>query len=174
VRTLAVFLIILLLLFVGIIVWMKILGNRAATPEHVDVKRLDAQEIARIGTRSAGFLGSRTKAGGKADRLVSRAPLRKTADGLVAWDVRSDAGVMTFQIEPGPDGRGLRVVGAAGEQRLAVRNSSADGIWGLSSAITDGLARMLGIPHNPGRLLRQRQRVLAAIARADAEAAGRR
>ena len=171
-RTLAVFIIILLLLFAGAVVWLKVQGNRAATPEYVEVRRLDVNGIVSVGTRSAGFLGSRTRAGGAADRLVSRAPVRKTADGLVAWDVASDAGVLTFQVEKAPDG-GLRVVGAAGVQRLAVRNSPADGVWGLSSAITDALARMLGIPHNPGRLLRQRQRVLTAIARADAGAGGR-
>jgi hypothetical protein len=173
VRTLAVFIIILLLLFAGAVVRLKVQGNRAATPEHVEVRRLDVNGIVSVGTRSAGFLGSRTRAGGAADRLVSRAPVRRTADGLVAWDVTSDAGVLTFQVEKAPDGGGLRVVGAAGVQRLAVRDSAADGVWGLSSAITDALARMLGIPHNPGRLLRQRKRVLAAIARADAEPAGR-
>ena len=171
-RKLAAFLIVLLLLFAGIIVWLKVQGSRAAAPLYVDVSRLDLNGVVHVGTRSAGFFGSRAKVGGTVDRHISRPAVRKTADGLATWDVKSSAGVLTFRVEQGPANKGLRVVGFAGEQRLAVRNSAATGIWGMSSAITDGLARLLGIPRNPGRLLRQRKRVLAAIVRADSEAAG--
>ncbi len=162
----------MIVILVGGIGFVKYQGVRASTPEHIDVDRLSLERIAEIGARSAGLLGSRTRPGGRLERAVPRAQVRRGPNGTAEWDVSSRGGVMRFRIEPRPNAAGLRVVGAAMKQRLAVRNSMAGGVWGLSSAIWDAMCRLLGIPKHPGLLLAQRKRVFKAIARADAGGRG--
>ncbi|MBR7829837.1 hypothetical protein KDK95_26265 [Actinospica sp. MGRD01-02] len=157
--------VVLIALLVGGIALLKYQGAKASTPAHIDVQRLSLERITEIGSRSAGLIGSRTRPGGAMDRIVSRAAVRRRGDGTAEWDVRSGAGVMSFRVEQRPNG--LRVIGAATRQTPATRNSAHGGIWGLSSAIWNAVCRALGIPKSPGRLLAQRRRVFAAIARAD-------
>ena len=166
-RTLIVLVVLIVIVVVGLVV-LKYQGVRASSPEHLDVDRLSLDRIAEIGARSASLLGSRTQSGGRLGRAVPRAAVRRGPGGTAEWDVLSRGGVMRFRVEPRPNAAGLRVVGAATQQRLAVRGSTAGGVWGLSSAIWDGLCRLLGIPKHPGLLLAQRKRVFRAIARADA------
>lgn len=159
--------VVLIALLVGGIALLKYQGVKASTPAHIDVQRLSLERITEIGSRSAGLIGSRTSPGGAMDRIVTRAAVRRRGDGTAEWDVRSGAGVMSFRVEQRPGATGLRVIGAATKQPLATRNSAYGGIWGISSAIWDVMCRALGIPKSPGRLLAQRRRVFAAIARAD-------
>lgn len=162
-----VFLVILLVILFGSIAALKYQGVKATTPAHIDVRRLSLDRVTEIGSRSASLIGSRTNPGGAADRIVSRAPVRRLSNGTAEWEVRSGAGVMSFRVEQLPNAVGFRVIGAATKQPLALSNSKARGTHGISVAIWNALCRALGIPKSPGRLIAQRRRVFSALTRAD-------
>jgi hypothetical protein len=165
------FLLFMLLALGGSIGYLKYLGNKAMSPLYVDVRSLTAQQIIDIGTKASGSFVKRMAApGGRIDRALGRPATRRTADGALEWDITSNAGVMTFQVAESAEGQGLRIAGFATAQRLNVRNSTAGGLWGFSSAMSDALMSALGVPRNPGRLIRQRRRVLKALESADASA----
>lgn len=163
----------------GLLGFVKRQGSRARQELYIEVRRLTADQIVDIGTERSGALAQRVSAPGgfadrslgrpfdrRFDRAVGRAAVSTTAEGLT-WDAASRAGIMTFRLSVCPDGSGIRVCGFASKQRLAVRNSAAGGMRGAVSAAADTVTRLLGIPRDPGFLIRQRRDVLKAIASAD-------
>lgn len=161
-------LVFLVLIAVGGIVWLKYQGGRAMNMIYTDVRHLTLNEIVDVGTRASGsFLQRAVTAGGRLDRTLGRVPVRATDAGDAEWEITSRGGVMAITVTKLPEEPGYRVGGAASAMRIAQRSTSFGGIWGMSTAMTNAIFAALGVPHNPGRLIRQRKRVLQAVETAD-------
>lgn len=161
--------IVLVVLFVVLLGWVKYQGVRAFSTEHIVVDGLSIEQIAQIGVKKSGSLAARLVSGSTSDARV-----RRTAQGL-EWEAHSKAGVMNFRVSARAGRNGVEVSAWASKQTLSQRQVPSRGTYALATEIVNALFRMLGVPRNPGYLLRQRRRVLRAIAAAgDGGAGGRR
>lgn len=158
----------LMLIVIGGIIWLKYQGGRATSMIYTDVRCLTLSEIIDIGTRASGsFLQRAVTAGGRLDRSLGRVRVRATGDSDAEWEITSRGGVMAITVTKIPGKPGYRVGGAASVMRIAQRSTTFGGIWGMSTAITNAIFAVLGVPRSPGRLIRQRKRVLQAVETAD-------
>ncbi|MEV7969607.1 hypothetical protein AB0O34_27025 [Sphaerisporangium sp. NPDC088356] len=85
----------------------------------------------------------------------------RTADRL-RFEFACRAGVMEFEIRELPGSAGCRVTGHAGDVAL-IRLPE---VGGLGASSTNVLYMKVGMPRNPARLLRRRERVFRALSRA--------
>lgn len=149
---------ILVLVIVLPLALLKYQGIRAMRTVTIQVSGLTVEQIVEIGTKvSHSFVR----------RLLGRPQAQPTPDGGAIWYIRSGAGVMTVLVEPRQEG-GFHVSAAATSMRIAQHNGLIDPNtdWGRAKIITNWLFRLMGIPHNARKLMRQRRRVLRAISRA--------
>ena len=155
-------LVLILVILIAPLALLKYLGNRVMRPVEIEVSGLSLEEVIDIGTRASHSW---------ARRLLGRPAARHTVDGGAEWHIRSGAGVMGVRVTPSPDG--YRVVAQALTMRIAQHEGwiNLDTDWGRAKLLTNWLFALLGIPHNPRKLLRQRGRVLRALPRASTVAA---
>ena len=162
------FIVILLVLIAGSLALAKYQGSRAMASLYIDVRHLTLNEITDIGTKASGSLVQRMAAtGGRLDSTLGRVAVRTSGNGEAEWDITSNGGVMTMTVMQSSTGAGYRLSGAASRVRIAQRNTRSTGLWGFSVAMSNAICAILGVPHNAGRLLRQRKRVLRAVEAAD-------
>jgi hypothetical protein len=93
--------------------------------------------------------------------LRKTVPLVRTADGL-RFAIACGAGVMVFEVCESPGSAGCRVTGRA--EKLAVFRFPVVG--GLGASSTNVLYLKKGMPRNPAKLLRRRERAFRALSRA--------
>jgi len=150
---------IILLVIAAPLATLKYLGVRSMRPVSIDIGGLPLDRIVEIGTKASHSL---------ARRLFGRPEAQATPDGGAVWFIHSGGGVMTVEAHPLPDGDGYQVVACATKMRVAQVGGVVDHTtdWGRAKILTNWLFRLLGIPHNPRKLLRQRRRVLRSLRRA--------
>lgn len=155
-------LIVLLIALIGSLALLKYLGTLAMRPIEIEIGDLTLDQIVEVGTRSSHNW---------ARRLFSRPSARRTADGGAEWTIGTGAGVMGIRVSPTPAGH--RVVAQALTMRIAQHEGwiHTDTDWGRAKLLTNWIFAALGIPHDPGKLLRQRKRVFRALTKAAAGAA---
>ena len=150
----------LVLLGAGIagVVWQKSLGARISSPEYIDVD-LPLDTIVAVGGRATSSAFSRVVGRGAV-------PTEQDGGGGVSWRVRSKGGVLVMQVSPAADGRGYRVAGWAEELAPARYGANVrSGFLALAFAITNRIYDLLGVPHAPNILIRQRKRAFRALSR---------
>lgn len=154
--------VLLLVALAGSLGLLKYLGTLAMRPVEIEVGGLPLDRIVEVGTRASHSW---------ARRLLGRPNAAATPDGGVEWTIRTGAGVMGVRVSPTP--AGYRIVAQALTMRIARHEGwiNLDSDWGKAKLLTNWLFAVLGIPHNPRKLLRQRKRVFRAITRVAAAAA---
>jgi len=154
-----IFIIVLLLVVALGLGYHRYMGVRAMAYRSIDVSGLTQDQIIDIGVRAS------TPA---IKRMLARPQPYRTPEGDLAWSVGGRGGVMTFRVQPLPEGRGFRVGGAATEIRTAHMPGAADlkTDWGRAKHLTNWMCYVLHIPHNARQLLRRRRRAFHAIGRA--------
>ncbi|MHB9862289.1 hypothetical protein [Streptomyces sp. YIM S03343] len=152
------FVVVLLGVCIGGIVWQKSLGAKASSPEYVDVD-LPLDTIVAVGGRATSSV---------VGRVLNRGavPAERDGAGGASWRVRSKGGVLVMQVVPDAGGRGYRVSGWAEELTPAQYGTGfRSGILALAFAITNRIYAALGVPHAPLVLIRQRKRAFRALTR---------
>jgi hypothetical protein len=137
---------------------LKYLGMRAMRPVSVDIAGPTLQQLVEAGTKASHSL---------ARRMFSTPRAVPVEGGGALWEIRTGAGVMTVLIEPLADGAGHRVTAQATSVRVVQARGEVDRHtdYGRAKIFTNWLFRLMGIPHNARKLLRQRRRVLRAVSR---------
>lgn len=148
----------ILLIFALPLTTLKILGMRAMRPVSVDIAGPTLEQLVDVGTKASRSFAGRMFAGPRAVPIEG---------GGAIWEIRSGAGVMTVLVEPLVDDAGYRITVQATKMRIVQAGGPVDGKtdWGRAKILTNWLFRLMGIPHNARKLLRQRRRVLRAIRR---------
>ena len=165
------------LVIVGIIVFcaggfchLKVQERKAREPLYVTAA-LTPDRAARIGTKASGSVLQRmAKPGGRLEAASSRPEAVPLPGGGYRWQVRTKGGSVVFEATPHPDG--VRVAGWAQEVVVGQYGTNFNGIMGVSFAMTNALYRMIGLPRDPGTLIRRRKRVLKAVLAAGPSAKG--
>jgi len=160
-----VFLILCVIVVVGYAV-LVVQRTRAENMVFIEVEALDLSAILEIGTKKSLPWHAAVGGGGHI-----RPAVRQLAGGIHEWDRESASGTMTFRVIPIATG-GYQVGGSATaiivfqlpEPRIS---SPASLILALPVRIMNGVTRALRMPKSPGALLRQRRRVLKAVAAAE-------
>ncbi|HEU5028563.1 MAG TPA: hypothetical protein VFV01_26865 [Spirillospora sp.] len=150
------------------IVYAKRRAATAMARRYVDAA-VPVPQALEVGVKASGSLLHRVaKTGGRLESMSGRAEVIPLGGGAHEWRVRSKDGVVIFQVVP--HGGGSRVEGWADEVTIAQFGTTATGIFGLGFALGNALYRALGVPRNPGRLIRRRRRVFRAVLAAQGRA----
>lgn len=135
------------------------MGRRAMRSVCIEVGGLTLEQLIDIGAKASASVARRMFGGSKSFRYP---------DGAVGCYTVSRGGVMTFRVEPLPNGSSFRVSASAmtmkGARMRGYMNSETN--WGRAKILTNWLCLILGIPRNAWVLLRRRRRALRAIKRA--------
>lgn len=157
--------------YIGWFVHLKRREVVARTPEHIDVG-IPAGRAVEIGVKASGSLLHRmARSGGRLESTSSRPAVNPIGNGAFEWRVVTKGGVLVFQGIPRSGG--ARVECWAEEVFLAQFGRNLTGIFALGFAVTNAFYRMIGLPRDPGGLIRRRRRVLRAVDAAEQAAVGR-
>jgi hypothetical protein len=162
------FMLVMLLLFVfftGHFIYLKKREADARAPQYVEVG-LPPIQAAQIGAKaSASLIHRMAKGGGRLESMSSRPDLHHAGPDRYEWRVSTRGGEMIFQVALS-DGV-VRLSSWADEITIAQFGRNLTGMMGLGFAITNALYRAIGLPRDPGSLVRRRKRVFRAVLAAE-------